>query len=74
MDEQPFNIGDSIRLVAMVNDPYPIQPGEIGVVTACDWKGINQGWWQVCVDWASGRSLMLSVPPDIAVRVEALWS
>jgi hypothetical protein len=53
--------GDRIRLVAMPNDPYPIQAGETGTVTSI----VDHGTWtQVGVAWDSGRMLMLTVPPD----------
>lgn len=60
--------GDRIRMIEMPNDPNPIMPGETGIVQrvqAVDtWR---ERWYQVYVKWDSGRSLMLSMPPD---RVE----
>lgn len=57
--------GDRIRLVAMPDDPDPIPPGNTGtvkVVRKCGSGG--SAWFQVDVDWDSGRKLMLSLPTD----------
>jgi hypothetical protein len=53
--------GDRIRLVAMPDDPNPIQPGTMGTVTVVRPHGT---WAQVDVAWDNGRKLMLVVPPD----------
>jgi hypothetical protein len=64
----PFEVGWRIRLVAMPNDADPLPAGSEGVVETCTWVAAG-GWWQVGVAWDAGRSLMLSVPPDVACRV-----
>jgi hypothetical protein len=58
--------GDRVRLVSMTDDPDPIPAGTTGTVI-----GVypQRGWMQVDVDWDSGRSLMLSIPPDVVERV-----
>lgn len=53
--------GDQIRLLAMTDDPDPIQPGTTGTVIAVRQHG---SWSQVDVKWNNGRTLMLVVPPD----------
>jgi len=61
--------GDRIELVFM-DDPCPIRPGTRGVVRGVRIVGDVRrgGFAQVDVDWDNGRSLMLSVPPDV-VRI-----
>lgn len=64
--------GDRVRLVApMVDDPFPIAVGDEGIVTWINrvsahsigaWP--NNEFWQMSVEWISGRSLILTVPPD----------
>ena len=59
-----LKVGDRVRLVSMTDDPDPILEGEIGTLIAVY---PQDGWHQVDVQWDSGRSLMLVIPPD---RVE----
>jgi len=56
-----LKVGDRIRLVSMTDDPVPIPAGALGTIV-----GIypQRGWTQVDVNWDSGRSLMLTIPPD----------
>lgn len=54
-------IGDRIRLVSMADDPDPIPAGELGTIVGAY---TQRGWTQVDVNWDSGRSLMLTIPPD----------
>lgn len=58
--------GDRVRLVSMTDDPDPIPAGTTGTVV-----GVypQTDWMQVDVDWDSGRSLMLSIPPDVVERI-----
>ena len=60
----PVRAGDRIRLVAMRDDPDPIQIGAVGTVTDCRRNGGDDGWFQIDVAWDNGRSLMLASPPD----------
>ena len=61
----PVHPGDRIRLVAMQDDPDPIQIGELGTVTDCRRNGGGKdAWYQVDVAWDNGRTLMLVSPPD----------
>ncbi|NLS92727.1 MAG: DUF4314 domain-containing protein [Planctomycetaceae bacterium] len=53
--------GDRIRLLAMNDDPDPIEPGTTGTVVSVRQQGT---WAQVDVKWDNGRTLMLVVPPD----------
>jgi hypothetical protein len=63
----PFNEGDRVVLTQMNEDPYPVQPGTLGTVTA---RPIHFGGsWQVSVDWDNGRTLDLVMPPDEATRL-----
>lgn len=65
-DAKPkWKVGDRVRLVCMAEDPDPIPVGQRGTVT-----GIypHSDWTQIAVDWDSGRSLMLSIPPDEIVH------
>ena len=61
----PLKAGDRIRLLSM-DDPDPIPAGTTGTVV-----GVypQSDWTQVDVDWDSGRSLMLSIPPDSVARL-----
>ncbi len=57
--------GDRIRLVAMTDDPDPIEPGTTGTVVAIRKCGSGRDvWFQVDVNWDNGRTLTLVVPPD----------
>lgn len=57
--------GDRIRLISMRGDPDPIPVGSVGTVrNAFRVRRGPDGWTQVDVDWDSGRTLMLTVPPD----------
>jgi hypothetical protein len=57
-----LKVGDRIRMINMPDDPNPIPPGEMGVVYRI---APFPEWTQVYVSWDSGRSLMLSIPPDV---------
>ncbi len=56
----PYKPGDRIRLVEM-DDPDPVPVGSLGTITSI--RNMRH-WMQIDVQWDSGRSLMLSVPPD----------
>jgi hypothetical protein len=57
--------GDRIRLVAMLDDPDPIRPGQIGTVIGVSRQGCGRdAWHQIDVAWDNGRRLMLVWPPD----------
>ncbi len=57
--------GDRIRLVAMPNDPDPIPPDSMGTVQSVTEHGADhERWFQVEVEWDTGRNVMLSIPPD----------
>lgn len=57
--------GQRIELVAMIDDPYPVEPGARGTVHRVDVRGTGaNAFLQVDVDWDNGRLLMLAVPPD----------
>ena len=63
----PLKPGDRIRLISMTDDPDPIPTGTTGTVAGiCP----QSGWTQVDVKWDNGRSLMLSIPPDVVERIE----
>lgn len=62
--------GDRIELIAMPEEPDPIEPGRQGTVTEIvdtDWleRGTHQIWvkWD-CADDEIPRNLSLVVPPD----------
>lgn len=58
-------VGDRIRLIAMQDDPDPIEPGSTGMVTGVIRHGEGREMWlQIDVDWDNGRTLMLVSPPD----------
>lgn len=58
--------GDRIRLVAMSDDPDPIQTGEMGTVDSVSYHyGGRDSWHQIDVTWDNGRTLMLVSPPDM---------
>jgi hypothetical protein len=57
--------GDRIRLLAMQDDPDPIQVGQTGtVVSVSRHGGGKDAWFQIDVSWDNGRTLMLVSPPD----------
>lgn len=57
--------GDRIRLMAMRNDPDPIQLGTVGsVVGSRRYSTSGTVWFQIDVAWDNGRTLMLVYPPD----------
>lgn len=60
--------GDRVRMVSMTDDPDPIPAGTTGTVAGVYPHG---DWTQVDVRWTSGRSLMLSIPPDVVERLPA---
>lgn len=62
-----FKAGQRIRLVSMIDDPDPIPAGTTGTVVKIY---SQQDWFQVDVDWDTGRTLMLSIPPDEIERIE----
>lgn len=58
--------GDRIRLLTMQDDPDPIRPGTLGVVTWVTRHGSGtESWHQIGAEWDNGRTLMLVVPPDL---------
>lgn len=58
-------VGESrVEMVSMADDPDPIQTGDRGLVTGKRYVNLNGGYWQVDVDWDSGRRLSVCVPPD----------
>ena len=60
--------GDRVRLVSMTDDPDPFPAGTTGTVAGVYPHG---DWTQVDVLWTGGRSLMLSIPPDVVERLPA---
>ena len=57
--------GDRVRLVAMHDDPDPIQVGQMGtVVSVSSHGGGKDAWQQIDVAWDNDRTLMLVSPPD----------
>ena len=56
--------GDRIELVAMADDPNPIEVGTIGTVVLVTKLHIDEPQLQVAVSWDNGRTLGLVVPPD----------
>ena len=63
--------GDRIRLVAMQDDPDPIQVGQTGTVARVHRVEDDPVWHQIAVAWDNGRTLMLVVPPDRFEIIEA---
>jgi hypothetical protein len=54
----------------MKQDPDPIHPGEWGTVQECEYHILDGSvFWQVLVEWDSGRVLFLCIPPDVAKKV-----
>lgn len=48
-----MKVGDRVRLIKMVDDPRPIEPGSEGTIEHIDDIG------QIHVDWDNGRKLAL---------------
>lgn len=55
-------VGDRIELLAMPEDPCPIEPGTKGTVRQI--TDVFGQFHQISVDWDVERSLLLCVPPD----------
>lgn len=68
---QALRIGDRIRLIEMADDPDPIPVGSTGTVMGISHHDDSDDelWHQIDVKWDSGRTLMLTLPPD---RIEVL--
>ncbi|XZE55938.1 DUF4314 domain-containing protein [Planctomycetaceae bacterium SH139] len=60
--------GDRVRLVSMADDPDPIPAGATGTVARVY---PHSDWTQIDVAWDNGRSLMLSIPPDVVQVLDA---
>jgi hypothetical protein len=57
--------GDRIRLLAMRDDPDPIEVGQLGTVLSIARHGAGKdAWHQIDVAWDNGRTLMLVSPLD----------
>ena len=57
--------GDRIRLIAMPDDPSPVEAGQLGTVVGVSDHGHGpDAWTQIDVEWDNGRKLMLASPPD----------
>lgn len=54
--------GQTIELIHMPNDPYPIPDGTKGVVEEVNRLGNSE--YQLIVKWENGRGLMLIYPVD----------
>ena len=54
--------GDKIRLLRMVEDPNPVEPGTTGTVTHI--TDLRTGEFQIGVHWDNGRTLSLITPVD----------
>ncbi|MCA9223154.1 MAG: DUF4314 domain-containing protein [Planctomycetales bacterium] len=62
--------GDRIRLLAMSDDPDPIQVGQLGTIISVTCHGGGKdAWHQIDVAWDNGRTLMIVSPPDRFERV-----
>ena len=59
----PVLIGDRVRLIAMPDDPCPIEAGDTGEVVYMA-RGIHPGSIQIGVRWDSGRTLSMIHPVD----------
>ena len=65
MNTTPPANGDRIRLIAMGDDPEPLQIGQTGTVVDVSRHGAGKSaWFQIDVAWDNGRTLMLVSPPD----------
>lgn len=70
--EPEFKAGDRVQLVLMGPDPDPIPAGTRGEVTYSGMVSLGgvPVWEQVSVRWENGRRLMLTIPPDVLVKLE----
>lgn len=68
---QTLRIRYRIRLIEMADDPDPIPVGATGTVIGISHHpdDDNELWHQIDVKWDSGRTLMLTLPPE---RIEVL--
>ena len=60
---EEYAVGTRIRLLEMIDDPLPIEPGTIGVVERIDDAG------QLIMKWENGRGLNLRPGVDRFERV-----
>ena len=72
MPDNELAVGDRIELIHMPDDPDPLPAGTRGPVP--DVVHVND-WTQYSVDWDTPqgvrkRTLNLSSPPDVAVRID----
>jgi hypothetical protein len=63
--------GDRVRLVAMQDDPDPIQVGQTGTVVRVHRVDDDPVWHQIDIAWDNGRTLMLVSPPDLFEIVDS---
>lgn len=62
------SIGDRLELVAMGEDPRPLEPGTTGIVVhLCDTAGFEQ----IGVAWENGRTLALLPEADRWRRLQS---
>lgn len=68
-----FKEGDVIQMIEMYDDPDPIPSGTKGIVTESNVINFSDHdqFEQVSVDWENGRTLMLTVPPDMVKKIGA---
>ena len=67
-----FKKGDRIKMVRMVEDPDPIEPGTLGTITdVIDlWLLEQKRQVHLYVNWDNGRTLSPVVPPDVVEKVK----
>jgi len=55
--------GDRVRLIEMIGDPRPVEPGTLGTVRGVHTM-IHDHKWQVAMLWDNGRTLAMVLPVD----------
>lgn len=64
-------VGDRVQLIEMPDEPDAIPPGTQGVVDYInEVTYFRPPFTQIGVKWDNGRTLMMSVPPDVYVVVD----
>jgi hypothetical protein len=55
-EERLLTIGDRVKIIGIMNDPAPLELGDVGIVLSTDYV---LGSWVYTIEWESGRHLNL---------------
>lgn len=63
----PVVVGQRVQLIAMPNDPHPVEPYTKGTVHNVTEDPCHKGGWIIGVAWDNGRTLNLVTAADTFV-------